>query len=243
MTNKSRLGADTHVLDLTGPAFMGIDLQTARLIVWGVHYQNISKVLVYLRARRLEIGKDDLYKYALIYRSIFRVDTDRTVEPRCWHCGEFLPTVEEELCECYNRAVPKVYIEPTLLAVEQEKLSFPNTWQTRLQSTYICSNDFCQRLNDVPLGVVASDLRKLWQRYEEQRQKYENAVAQGDTQAVEPREPAWRPKTKCYACYQQEQQHGGRRTSNAPTHRTNTSIRDTPTLASLIQTLPPTAES
>ena len=242
MSNTSRLDGDIRIQDLAGPAFSGIDLQTARLIVWGVHYQNISKVLAYLRARRLEVSKEELYQYAMTYRAVFRVDVSRATQPRCWHCGEFLPPMEEELCECYNRAVPKVYIEPTMLAIEQEKLSFPTTWHMRLQSTYICSNDHCRRLNDVPLGVVASDLRKVWLRYEQQLEQYNATVAQGDVQAVAPREPVWRPKTKCHACYQQEQKTGMRR-SSAPPPRINPQTRETPTLASLIQALPPTAES
>lgn len=241
MSDTSRFEGDIRVQDLAGPTFADIDLQTARLIVWGVHYSNISKVLVYLRARRLEVSKEDLYRYAMAYRAVFRVDVARDVQSRCWHCGEFLPPMEEELCECYNRAVPKVYIEPTLLAIEQEKLSFPNTWHLRLQSTYICSNDNCRRLNDVPLGVVASDLKKVQLRYEQQLTQYEAAVASGNLQVVAPREPTWRPKTKCHACYQQELRTGKR--SSAPPPRINTKTREQSTLASLILAIPPTAES
>jgi hypothetical protein len=243
LTNNSRLEGETTGTDLADPLFGdGLDLQTGRLIVWGVHHQQISRVLMYLRARGLEFDKERLYKKARNLRHHWMVDAARFEGARCPLCCDYLPEDEENLCECYLRAVPGVYIEPTLLAIEQEKLSFPNNWQTRLQSTYICSNSHCMRLNDLALGVVASDLRKLQIRYNQQLVEYNLALSHGDMRAVRPKEPVWRPKTKCHSCYMQDQK-GGRRSSAPPPSRISDRPREGITLASLIQTLPPTAES
>ena len=245
MTNNSRLEGETAAgTDLADPLFGdGLDLQTGRLIVWGVNSQQISRVLMYLRARGLEFDKEKLYRKASALIHHFELDVGRQRRSRCTFCNDFLPADDYQLCECFLRAVPGVYIEPTILAIEQEKLSFPNTWATRLQSTYICSNNHCMRLNDLALGVVASDLRKLQIRYNQQLSEYNLTLSHGDLRAVRPKEPVWRPKTKCHACYMQEQKTGSRRSSAPPPARISDRPREGMTLASLIQTLPPTAES
>jgi len=241
LSNSSRLEGDTSGTDLADPLFgEGVDLQVARLIVWGVVRDQTSRVLTYLRARNLAFTKEKLYRKASTLIHHFEVDAARSRRSRCALCNDYLPTSEGQLCECYLRAVPGVYIEPTRLAIEQEKLSFPQTWQDRLQSTYICSNTDCRHLNDVSLGVVASDLRKVQLRYEQQLTQYNAAVASGNLQVVAPREPTWRPKTKCHACYQQELRTGRR--SSAPPPRI-IQPREQSTLASLILSIPPTAES
>lgn len=241
MSNSSRLEGDTIDADLAGPLFDdGIDLQTGRLIVWGVYNQQLSRVLMYLRARGLSFDKDKVYRKVKKLRYHWLLDAPRSVCSRCPLCGDFLPESDEDLCECYLRAVPGVYIEPTPFAIEQEKLSFPKDWHNRLQSVYICSNTDCQKLNDVSLGVVASDLRKIQTRYEQQLAQYNAAVARG-LQAIAPREPTWRPKTKCQACYQQELRTGKR--PSAPPPRINTQPRESVAPASLILSIPPTAES
>jgi hypothetical protein len=142
--------------DLTGPVFQGINLRTAKLIVWGVHHSRVDQVRVYCDARGIRLGEGEIHALASVYRNVFRVDVDRASQPECYLCEKELLPQEELLCDCYLWSVEGQYFEPELSTIEGLKKLYPQGWRDRLQATRVCNT--CHKTFNVTAGDVAKQL-------------------------------------------------------------------------------------
>lgn len=150
------LEAALAVKALSEPAFAGLDLRIARLIIWGVHHQRVDLVRGYCEARELFLDASEIHALAEMYRYIFRVDVPREEQPDCYLCSTALMPQFDLLCECYLRSVEGVYVTPDVASIEAQKRLNPRDWMYRLQATHLCKT--CKQSFNVTLGDVAKQL-------------------------------------------------------------------------------------